>query len=369
MTNNKDIMNSTTDKTHDFLAEELLIPNVNKSSANRINMFCSNIMQAVVLKEGQCPRVFSNFENQIGEISHAYRKLDQDCEVVEIVSRDEQSFNKDILVKRADGVLDVINIRDSHNITEEYGFVYHDMIPNVRKGDTLKAGTVVYRSSSYDEELNLTYGTNIKAIYYPMKGITYEDGIVISESAAKKLTHYTISEVVVSINTNDILLNLYGDENHYKCLPEIGQYTKNGVICARRRLDYSTMLRNMTNESLSEIDSPDTCFYSRGQVVDIEVFCNNDKDILAKNEYNSQILSFLADQEISQEQLLEKINFFLDQGLELSDDLSYQYARIKDMLTTGKRYIINGSSFDNLVVKVKIKEEHPAKIGSKITNR
>jgi hypothetical protein len=125
----------------------------------------------------------------------------------------------------------------------------------------------------------------------------------------------------------------------------------------------------MTNESLRNIDSPDTLFYARGEVVDIQVFCNNTKEALSKNDYNSQILDILADQEICNEKLFETIDKLRSSGAEMSDDLSYQYARIKDMMDESKRYIINGSSFDNLVVKIKVKEEHPAKIGSKITNR
>ena len=326
-------------------------------------------MQAVVLKKGEKPLVFTNFENQIGSISHAYRVLDRRYEVLDVVDKDEFGYSKYVIIKDDDGKVDMIHIKDCHNITEEYGFVYKNYLTNVKKGDILDKDTLVYHSTAYDENLNLTYGTNLKAIYYPMKGITYEDGIVISESAAKKLTHYTITEVTVSINTNDVLLNLYGDDTHYKCLPEIGSYTKDGVVCARRRLDYNTMLRSMTNESLRNIDSPDTLFYARGEVVDIQVFCNNTKEALSKNDYNSQILDILADQEICNEKLFETIDKLRSSGAEMSDDLSYQYARIKDMMDESKRYIINGSSFDNLVVKIKVKEEHPAKIGSKITNR
>lgn len=363
------ILHSTEHKTHDFLAEELLVPNLNKSSANRINMFCSNIMQAVVLKNGQKPRVFTNFENQIGEISYAYRKLDRDYTIIDIIDKDDTKMNRVIIMIDSDSNLDMINIQDCHNITEEYGFVYINYLTDAVIGDVLPKDTVVYHSTAYDQSLNLSYGTNLRAVYFPMLGVTYEDGIVISETAASKLTHYTVTEVMVSVNTNNILLNLYGDESHYKCLPDIGSYTKDGIVCGRRVIDYNTMMRTMTTDALMTLDETDTCFYASGQVVDIQVFCNKEKEILAKNEYNSQILDILADQEIYQERMFELINKLKDQGVTLSDELSYQYSRLKDIIEDGKKYVSDNSAFDNLVIKIKIKEEHAAKIGSKVTNR
>jgi len=55
--------------THKFLAEELLIPNLNKCDSVRVNMFDNHLPQALVLENPDFPNVFTNFENQVGKYS------------------------------------------------------------------------------------------------------------------------------------------------------------------------------------------------------------------------------------------------------------------------------------------------------------
>jgi hypothetical protein len=93
--------------------------------------------------------------------------------------------------------------------------------------------------------MNRCDGVNLITTYISTDK-TMEDGILISESAAKKLASPLISVYSISLNENDIVLNLYGDDNEYLGMPYIGEKVKDGIVCAIRREN--------TEDSLSYCD-------------------------------------------------------------------------------------------------------------------
>lgn len=64
---------------------------------------------------------------------------------------------------------------------------YQDTELKVEEGDEVKEGDVL-GDSNYTKDGELALGTNLKTAYTPYKGLNHEDGVVVSESAAKKLT-------------------------------------------------------------------------------------------------------------------------------------------------------------------------------------
>jgi DNA-directed RNA polymerase subunit beta' len=59
--------------------------------------------------------------------------------------------------------------------------------PRVKQGDQITKGQVI-ADSNFTDNGTLAIGTNLRAAYIPWKGYNFEDGIVITESAAEKLT-------------------------------------------------------------------------------------------------------------------------------------------------------------------------------------
>lgn len=60
--------------------------------------------------------------------------------------------------------------------------------PLVQPGQRVRHGELLARSNFTDDKGVLAIGRNLRTAYMPWRGSTYEDAIVISESAAKKLT-------------------------------------------------------------------------------------------------------------------------------------------------------------------------------------
>ena len=58
--------------------------------------------------------------------------------------------------------------------------------PLVKVGDKVKSGQLI-ADSNFTKNGTLAIGKNLNVAYLPYPGYTFEDGIVITESAAKKL--------------------------------------------------------------------------------------------------------------------------------------------------------------------------------------
>lgn len=159
---------------HYFLSEELLVPRANNSDTQRLNMFSNHINQFVHLKTPEYPKVFTNFENQVGEYSIAYKKAEDDFEVLKKIVKNK--YNYDLIIRyKATGVYDILHFRHAVNITEDYGYALNDSLADVEIGDTVKKDEYIYKSDNYDDDGNFRYGVNLKAVYLAWKGYTYED--------------------------------------------------------------------------------------------------------------------------------------------------------------------------------------------------
>ena len=303
---------------HYFLSEELLVPHAQNTDTQRLQMFSNHIAQLVHLKAPEFPRVFTNFEDQIGEYSIAYSKAKEDFTIIAKVVKNE--FNYDLIIQyKKSKVYDILHFNKAHNITEDYGYSVNDCLADKEVGDTVNKDEFIYKSDNYDEEGNFSYGVNLKALFIPYKNMTYEDGVVISKSAAKKLTSYKVEKTMFTINGNDLLLNLYGTDLVYKSFPKIGEHVNSGILVASRRRDKRTSLYDLQTHKLKQVDpSNDEVIYtSGGTVTDINIFSNKSLGELRKlrNEgkldiFNSELLVLYEDQQRYWQELateLEKI--------------------------------------------------------------
>ena len=209
-------------------------------------MFSNHINQTVHLKSPEFPKVFTGFENQVGKYSIAYKKAQRQFRIIGKVRKNAANYT--LVVQYDNGVYDCIDVNHAVNICEEYGYRINDCLSDKEVGDIVKENEFIYKSDNYDDDGNFAYGVNLKACYLPAYGLTYEDGFVISESAAKKLTSFKVEKTTISVNTNDILLNLYSHYEEgkeipeYHSIPKVGEHTKGNILVASRREDSQNVL-------------------------------------------------------------------------------------------------------------------------------
>jgi DNA-directed RNA polymerase beta subunit len=385
---------------HYFMSEELLVPRANNSDTQRINMFANHLNQWVHLVRPEFPRVFTNFENQVGEFSVAYKQAKEDFEILAKVHKNAYNYSLIVRYKRSK-VYDVIHVRTAVNITEDYGYELQDCISDKEVGDTVREEDFIYKSSNYDEDKNFSYGTNLKAVFLPYKNLTYEDGIVMSESSAKKLAAYKVEQTMFSVNSNDILLNTYGDSTVYKSFPKIGDEVGEKVLAVIRRRDHSKVLYDFQADRLTVADNKDdTIIYTGGgKVVDIDIFSNRSIEDMEKNpnEFQSEVLAVYRDIHSYYKTMAEELEKIIpvrvmteeenkkelkemghiikhpilkdDNKNKYTDEVSYMWKVSHEFVDPKIQWRHEGKSFDNLKIRFTILKEHPLTIGAKLTGR
>lgn len=355
---------------HSAMESELLVPNANKIDGPRLNMVCNHLNQALVLDDPEPPLLFTNFENQVGEVSSSILTYDNDQKLLKKVKKNESTYAI-IMEDTKTGKIDFKEIAASKRLTEHYGYL--NRIPDydaLDEGMTIGAGEIISSASSYDDELNLGFGKNLKTIFYNHKDGTIEDAIVISQSAAEKMKFTEISEYGILINSNDVLLNLYGDVGNYQCLPSIYQEISNGIICARRRYEKRSSFARFTDSTARKIIASDAVFSGSGYVEDITVYANVNADAL-NEPWSAQIKDILENQERYWLEIIEALWPYKDTG-RLTPDASYALARYSESVKgphSEKKPWIAKNEFDFLYIVVKVCHQRPLEVGCKITNR
>ncbi len=125
--------------------------------------------------------------------------------------------NEAVYIKDKNGKEHERQIYDNFPLNDDKSKLHSE--PVVKVGDQVEEGQLV-ADSNFTKNEDLALGTNLQVAYMPYKGYNFEDGIVISESAAKKLTSDHMFRQGVTAEKNVVL-------NKKKFLAETaGQVTK-----------------------------------------------------------------------------------------------------------------------------------------------
>lgn len=360
--------------SHEFLAEELMIPMLGSVDGSRALMATGQLIQSVVLENGEPPRVFTGYEKMVGEYSSAWVVADQDYELVQRVAKNRWSG---IAVVRGlrDGKIHAFRYGPARPLTEGFCYREHSVFAKTaRKGKIYKEGEVLSRSDAYDEHGNLCFGVNLVTTFMATDGTTFEDAIVVSESAAAKMGFFKLEVVDVSLNTNDVLLNLYGDEDTYQAFPKVGEEVRDGVVCARRRMSKEEMLRTLSNSALSTLTEEDAAFYvEKGTVVDVEVFSNmREAEMETYPHTRGQLYTeFLACKSFWTECRDALAPYVENQDPSTyTEEAGYLWRRSRDAVDPGVQWRAEEtSSYDGVIVRIHVLAKHDLITGCKLSNR
>jgi len=176
-----------------FSVASNMIPFLASTQGVRGQMATKMLEQAIPLKEREAPLVQAKIgkttvEEAIG-LGFSIRSMVDG--VVKSVTPSK------IIVKSADG--DVEYDLYKNLPLNNKSFLHANVL--VKEGDKVRANDVL-ADSNFTRDGTLALGTNLRVAYLPWKGYNFEDGIVITESAAKKLTSEHLHERAMSIGRN-----------------------------------------------------------------------------------------------------------------------------------------------------------------------
>lgn len=159
-----------------------LIPLVSAIKGGRALMGGKYPSQALPLRDPEGPLVRSatedgkTFVGILGEKMGAVRS--NAAGMVEKITNDE------IVLKTPEG-------RKTFELMHNFPYnrkTYNHNTPVVKIGDQVQPGQLLAASNYTDNEGNMALGKNLRTAYLPYRGLNYEDGIVVSESAAHRLS-------------------------------------------------------------------------------------------------------------------------------------------------------------------------------------
>ena len=162
-----------------------MVPMKTMIKGHRVIMGARMFTQALPLVNAEAPLVQSaqasnhgsSYEDDMGEKLGAVRA--QSAGRVESVTPDG------IVWRDQDGNKQVTDLYNEMPFNRK---TFWTQTPTVQPGDFIKPGQLLAHSNFTDKQGTAALGMNLRTAYLPFRGKNYEDAIVISQSAAKRLT-------------------------------------------------------------------------------------------------------------------------------------------------------------------------------------
>lgn len=241
--------------------------------------------------------VKSGIEYELGKyINHCV--VENDCIVKAIIPRYKEYGIVNIptytlLVEYEENnelYLDYINVDTyvSNHTFFGYELKETDDLFNLTYNSVLNKDTILSKANSFGKDGDYKYGLNANIAFMSHPSVA-EDGFVVSESFLQRAKFTSIIKRVINITKDTIPINLYGDNNIYKFIPNIGENVRpDGLLCALRQRNDWFSISDLNVRNLSE---PDLIFDNltyvnpNSKVIDIKVIRGN----YGKKEYTDKI--------------------------------------------------------------------------------
>lgn len=344
-------------------------------SGNRGIMTTGHLKQAMTPIHPEFPKVFTEYENMVGKYSTGIKRASREWRVIDKVYKFEEGNHLYTLIVRDEktGYYDVIQKKVVEDLTEKFGFRYNtEEIDKIQVGDIIPKDSVLFKSTSYDEYNNYRFGVNA-TFAYTSDVRTTEDAILVSESFADWFRCVEVETIKVSVNDNDVLLNLYGDESNYKCFPDVGECINDKIICATRRINNDQIFYDFKETNLRKINFSEDVLCTEqgtgGKIVDIRVYSNKSLEEMEMNEYHAQVNKYYKNEQRYYNEIIEATEAIVLDNKDHSRNFNYIYKKSKDTLDENVKWCEQHGKkpFSNIIIEFTVEREVPLKEGSKIT--
>lgn len=249
--------------------------------ASRLYMDTAETKQSLTLVNPDVPRLSTGWENVLGKLNknQSYKQLDGSWVVKDIIRKFQNGEIYTLVLYNNDtDTYDMIEKQIAESLNEKFGFIYNtDRMDSIQVGDVLH-DEILYKSTSYDDQMNYRYGKNAK-VYYSTSTDTIEDAVKIRQGWADQVQSVEVDCVETSINSNHVPLNIYGDNKTYKVCPDFGEPIVNSMIFAYRTINKEHLLTDFQDENLRRVYSTDSDFYiteaNQSYIYDIDIYYNS----------------------------------------------------------------------------------------------
>lgn len=359
------------DQMYKMLGSTLLSYTTTDSA--RMYMFTSHVKQVLTLLDPDVPRLATGFENDIGRYSNAYKRLDGVWEVKDVIEKYPDHPDCGILIlvlynKKTD-TYDMIETPIAENLTEKFGFAYDaSEMRKLHPGDKIK-DKIIYKSTSFDEQMNYRMGKNA-VVAYSTSTDTLEDALVVRKGWADGVKSVEVDDVYIGINTNEVMLNLYGDDSTYKTFPGIGEEVHDSLLGATRVINLDHLLYDFKKGNLRVTNDTDAEYYvsKHAVVYDINVFYNAGTE-LPDTAFYRQLNQYFIAGNVYAKRIFEWADTIKKSGSHYTDNVTFYRAKYRQWNNPEYSWTNKDRAFANLLVEFKVKAVVSLEYGSKITGR
>ena len=341
--------------------------------SSRQLMFNSHIKQLLTLVNPDVPRIQTGFENSIGAYSKAYKKMEGTWEVKDIIQKFPEIPNSHIYTvvfyNKKEDLYEMIEAPIAESLTEKFGYAYNiSRMDNLKVGDKIK-DEIIYKSTSFDDQMNYRLGKNA-TVFYSTSTDTLEDALVVRKGWADSIRSVEIDSVQVSVNTNEVLVNLYGNSKNYRTFPNIGEEVNNALLCAVRVINNDHLLYDFQKNMMMTTMDTDAEYYvsKHAEVYDIDVYYNGDKEF-PDNLFYQQIKYYYEAGNEYARKLYRWADDIKKSGSKYTDNITHIRSRYMHWNDKEYKWKNKDRAFANMIIQFKVRALVPLEYGSKITGR
>src|SRR5574344_193545 len=278
-------------------ASTLMNPKAANTSSQRATMLAGHLSKAQIVAGVDLPRLFTGYEKPIGDYSYNPTRRDYDIIVKDIIPVYKvNSGAYPIMYNPSTTVIYQARIDNDSNQGTEYSYLNMDKYTSnhdgygwsntfpgagyVSIGNYIAKDIVLSEAPTTDRHIFKPWGTNLNVAYISLPHVT-EDAVIISQTAAKKLQPEAFKTIERDIKSTQIPLNLYGNEENYKFMPDVGETVRDdGVLCTLRTPGINSIIHDLTPANLAKpqyqhdfiIRAP-----AGSQIMRIDVWINRNK--------------------------------------------------------------------------------------------
>lgn len=266
--------------------EELMIPFLQFTSSQRVSMFASHIVQALPPEHAEHPYIYTGYENIIGKYSFNPTERDQEIYILDVIPKYPENrgakplkFNPRytvIYVGKDDGQVHYFHLDKYTKGTDGYGYKNEWMNTSMLKPDVVVPRDVIFsKSPSHIGNNGYGMGCNANVAFISFPEVN-NDAFLVSDRIARKFETTAIHTMDIDIKPTQAPLNLYGDQEDHRFLPDIGEFVReDGIICGFRSPNDSTFVSDMMSLNTPYVLHDDLYYAPPGsQIIDIDFYAS-----------------------------------------------------------------------------------------------